>query len=114
MVRQRIEMYVTCGSYSSAQAREDPWTARAESIRALIQDLGTLGSHPVDLWPWRKTNTSVLAVISDSPAVSVLPPITFGRQFAHNLSQLRILLNQVLNEPYEMVKKRMARQTSLS
>jgi hypothetical protein len=29
----------------------DPWVARAERILQLIQDLGTLGTHPVDVFP---------------------------------------------------------------
>jgi hypothetical protein len=37
----------------SVLENKDPWIARAERILELIQDLGTLGTHPVDVFPIR-------------------------------------------------------------
>ncbi|TDL26388.1 cytochrome P450 [Rickenella mellea] len=72
----------------NVQEKNDPWMARAEKILELIQDLGTLGSHPVDIFPW----------------LANLPPRVFGAKLADNLTELRRMLNSVLNEPYAEVK----------
>jgi len=70
------------------QESNDPWIKRAERILELIQDLGPLGTHPVDVFP----------------ALSNLPQLIFGPRLAQHLDELRKLLVEVYELPYQFSK----------
>ncbi|KAF5370311.1 hypothetical protein D9758_006887 [Tetrapyrgos nigripes] len=71
------------------QEKNDPWMDRAEKILHLIQDLGPIGTHPADVFPW----------------LANLPARFFGQKFANNMHQLRQIVTAVWTDPYNDVKQ---------
>lgn len=93
---------------------DDKWIRNADEAIAALESAGTLGAHPIDIWPIRECLCIVWLNGADGLTVGRLPFWIWGKKFQANMEHMKKATHLAITAPYNEVKRKFVSAPTLS
>lgn len=94
--------------FTTVLDEDDKWAKMADEAVEALEATGTLGGHPIDVWPARKFQTNKPnGLLRLCALVGKLPFWSWGQKFVKQMEVMKTTTHDMVTIPYETVKEQM-------